>query len=213
VKLVRWIGFLFVLTVGGLIFVKSLNYYQPDFSRGYLAGKRPFFDGIFQYGLYAHIAATPLLLLWGSLQFFFRYEYRRGAWHRWLGRGYAVLVLGLAAPGGLIMARHAIGGTWGQVNFYLLWMLWLLTTGLGWSPARRRHWHRHRRWMQRSYLLALSAILLRLWAFVFAYYLEWRSPEAYVWAAWLSWVPSLVIYEVVRLGRQWRATKKGAGAP
>lgn len=211
--LAKWPLLLVIYLIGALILVKSLEYYQPDFSRGYLAHKREVFDGVFRWGLYAHIVGAPLLLFIGGVQLFFRYEYRRPAWHRWLGRGYMLLVLGLAAPGGLIMARYAIGGTWGQVNFYLLDLLWIICTALAWYAIRKGHMVYHRRWVNRSYILALSAVNLRLLGFVFAYYFAWRDVEAYLWAAWLSWLPFLLAYELIWRGNAWWKARKISGSP
>lgn len=198
-RLVRLLLSLVILFVGTLIFWKSLDYYDPDFEQGYLLGKADFFGGIYQYGLYAHIISTPLLLLLGTAQIFLRYEYRFSTLHKWLGRFYGVLVLSLAAPGALIMAEHALGGIWGKANFYLLAILWILTTAAAWYFARKGKIVRHQEFIIRSYILAVSAINLRLFSFVFIYFFEWSGPDMYVWSAWLSWLPFLLIYEVLRI--------------
>ncbi|MEM7037834.1 MAG: DUF2306 domain-containing protein [Bacteroidota bacterium] len=201
-KLVKFPVIAVILFVGYLIFELSLSYYDPDFSRGYLIDKAAVFDGPFKYGLYAHIVSMPLLLLIGTAQVFFRYEGRAGAVHRVLGRVYGGMVLLVAAPSGLILAGYAFGGDWAKVSFYLLAVLWWLFTAAAWYCARKRDFRRHRDFMVRSYLLMISAVFLRLISFGMIAGLHWVGPEPYMWSAWLSWVPFLVGYEVVRLVRR-----------
>lgn len=201
-RLVRLILGLAILFVAALIFLKSLDYYQPDFGRGYLVGKEGYFHGIFKYGLYAHIISTPVLILLGTIQLFLRYEYRSPQLHRWIGRLYGGLILGIAAPGALIMAVYAYGGFWGKLSFFILGALWILVTGLAWYFARKGDLLRHQRFIIRSYILTISAVTLRIFSFLFIHYLDWYGPEMYATTAWLSWLPLLLIYEGILLTRR-----------
>lgn len=69
-------------------------------------------------------------------------------------------------------------------------------TILAWRTALQRRFESHRKWMTRSYLLIISAVLLRL--------LDPALRRAglsddlsYQLSVWLSWVPSLVIFELI----------------
>ncbi len=185
-----------IIAIGLGIAVGSLRYLEPDFSRGFLRDKAEVFDGIFQYGLYLHMLGTPLALFLGTSQAFFRYEWKQGTHHRWLGRVYAFAVIFLAAPGGLILAPYSAGGWWGKASFLLLGLLWLVFTAQGWSHARSKRWNSHRQWMIRSYLLTLSAVVLRIGLFVQNSLIQDYSEAGYALLAWLSWVPLLLIGEI-----------------
>ncbi len=187
---------LFILLIGAMIFHKSLDYYQPDFGKGYLMDKRQAFEGIFKYGLYAHIVAAPLALLIGTFQIMFRYERRLAKAHRWLGIVYALLILCMAAPGGFIMSFYALGGVLGTLGFALLSLLWFGFTLQAWRYAKAGQYTLHRQYMLRSYVLTVSAISLRLLAFGFIHYGGWTSEDAYLLISWLSWVPQLLVLEV-----------------
>ena len=186
-----------ILSIAALIFHKSLDYSHPDFSHGYLLGKKDFFDGIFKYGLYAHIIGTPVAILIGTIQIFFRFEKKYPKLHRSAGKIYVATVLLLAAPGGFIMAFSAIGGQLSELCFLLLAMLWMYFTYQAYATAKKKNFTEHKKHMTRSFLLMLSAINLRILAFVFNHFLAYDSVQMYIWAAWLSWVPSLAIYEIV----------------
>lgn len=185
----------FILLIGAMIFHKSLDYYQPDFSKGYLMDKEQAFQGIFKYGLYAHIIAAPLALFVGTFQIMFRYERRWAKAHRWLGIAYALLILCMAAPGGFIMSFYAMGGPIGTLGFALLSCLWFGFTLQAWRLARAGQYAQHRRYMLRSYVLTLSAVSLRLLAFGFIHYGHYTSEDAYLLISWLSWLPQLLVLE------------------
>jgi hypothetical protein len=75
-----------------------------------------------------------------------------------------------------------------------------LSTVLAWRAALQRRFTSHRRWMTRSYLLMVSAILLRL---IDPALRDAGVPDtlSYQWSVWLSWVPSLVLFELLE---HWR---------
>lgn len=195
-RLAKLLFALLVLSIGLLIFLKSLEYYQPDFSKGYLWDKKEAFKGVFKYGLYAHILASPLVLFIGTFQILFRYEYKWRKLHRYLGMVYAALVLVLAAPGGFIMGLYATGGFATKLGFVVLAVLWWFFTFWAWRKARSRDYPAHKRFMWRSYVLTLSAINLRLLSFVVFSYVDIPVEEAYTYIAWLSWMPAWLLLEL-----------------
>lgn len=186
-----------VFFTGILIVLKSLEYYSPDFSSGYLSDKRELFDGIFKYGLYAHISTVPVILLVGSFQVFFRYEQKWKALHKTLGKIYVYLILGVSAPGALIISFYAFGGWTAKTSFLLLTILWGWFTFRGFVSAKRREVPAHKNFMIRSYVLTLSAIFLRMISFIFIHYFQFYGTLAYSLAAWLCWLPFLIITELI----------------
>ncbi len=187
-----------ILCIAFLIFQKSLEYFHPDFTRGFLFGKKEYFDGIYKYGLYAHIIGTPVCIVIGTLQIFFCFEKKFPQLHRKAGKIYVVTVLFLAVPGGFIMAFSAIGGQLSELCFLLLAMLWMFFTYKAYQSARNKNFVEHKKHITRSFILMLSAINLRILTFIFIQFFNYEGVQMYTLAAWLSWVPSLLIYEWVQ---------------
>ncbi len=194
----KWFLILPISLIGILIFHKSLEYYNPDFSTGYLSDKEAVFDGIFRVGLYAHIISVLPTLLIGTLLIFFRLEQSNRKLHRSLGKVYVILVLLFASPGGLVLAFYAIGGFWGELAFVSLSLLWFGFTFLAYKSARKGKIQPHKNWMQKSYILCLSAVNLRILLFISHHFLDLHGSEIYMICAWLSWLPFLAVHEIYR---------------
>jgi len=195
-QLGKFILLLSILFIGFLIFLKSLDYYDPDFTKGYLIDKKDFFDGFFKFGMYAHIVTAPIILVLGTSQVFFRYELKQRKLHILLGQFYVFLVLLLSAPGALMLSFYAFGGWFSKVSFLILSSLWFWFTLKGWQMGRSGNLLAHRKFMIRSYVLTLSAIFLRILSFIFIHYLHFYGEFAYTLSSWLSWLPILIMTEV-----------------
>jgi hypothetical protein len=115
--------------------------------------------------------------------------------HRWFGRIYLVGVLtgGIA---GFLLSFTAQGGIAGRIGFGMLAVLWIVTAVFAYVRIREYDLESHRRWMIRNYALTFAAVTLRLWLpLLMASGYDFR--EAYVTVAWLSWVPNLLVAEVI----------------
>jgi len=182
-----------------LIVIKSADYLSPDFTKGFLLGK----SGIFKYYkffLYAHILGAPIALLTGIFQF----TRISKNWHKNIGKVYVVSVLLFAAPGGFGMALFALGGVFSIVNFVLLSCLWFYTTLNAYQKASKGAIPAHKVWITRSFILANSAVIIRLLSFANNHYYWMNQTEGYILISWLSWVPGLLIFELV----QWSKRRK-----
>lgn len=205
-QLVKIVCLLIILFTGLFIFIKSADYYYPDFSRGYLSDKKNVFDGLFHYAFYAHIVSAPVALFIGTYQAWVRPVKPNTSIHILLGKIYTALVLFLAAPGGLVLSFYALGGLSGKISFFLLSIFWLVFTWSGYVLARKREIAQHQRYMIRSYVLLLSAIILRLLLFFCSHYFDLTGEKTYGIVAWLSWVPTLIIAEFYFIYRGRRKT-------
>jgi hypothetical protein len=185
-----WLGL--CLLIGALILVKSFTFLTPDFSRGFLMGKEDDFGWYACF--YPHIFAGPMALFLGIAQM---WRKKQGRWHRWLGYGYVGLVLGLAAPAGLGMSWLAMGGLWGKLGFALMAVLWAYFTIKAFHPHRKQH----QTYTTRSFIMACSAVWLRILSFCL-YLFEADAYTYYALTAWLSWLPFLALYEVWRFGQR-----------
>jgi uncharacterized membrane protein len=196
-RLVKTVLLLIILFTGFLIFLKSIEYYTPDFGKGYLADKKEVFNGIFKFGLYAHIISVPFILLAGSSQVFFRYEKSFKNIHKVLGSLYVYLILFLSMPGAFVISFYAFGGWPAKLSFLILTILWGWFTWRGFRNGKEGNIIAHKNFMIRSYVLTLSAIVLRILSFVFIHYFDFYGDLAYQIIAWLSWLPSLLLTELI----------------
>lgn len=199
IRLIKYLllllGIGFILLNTWMILQTAFSYLTPNFRSGFLSGREAYFEGLYQWGLYGHIFSSPWVICLGLIQFWERIRTKWPQVHRWTGRLYVLFILFLAAPGGLIMGIYALGGIWSQISFVLLAIIWWGSTLLAWRCARRGQWFKHKQWMIRSYVLALSAISLRLLSFLFAL-CGYAGTDVYIWIAWLSWLPQLLLTEI-----------------
>jgi uncharacterized membrane protein len=146
------------------------------------------------YGLQLHIAASAVAMILGAFQFLRVLRQKAPSVHRWMGRFYiAACVVGGAAGGTIALSSTAgLVAGWG---FFLLAILWLLTTAMAWVSALKRDFTAHERWMIRSFALTLAAVTLRLYLpATIIFNLEFVP--AYTVIAWICWVPNLIIAEI-----------------
>ncbi len=142
-----------------------------------------------------HIAGATLAILAGPMQFWSGFRDRRRKWHRRIGKTYLAGVA-IGAPAGLYMAWLSLGGLVTHVGFTMLGLVWGGATLMAYRHIRAGNWSIHREWMIRSYSVAFGGfVFLRLW-FPVLEALGAPHLEAYQTAAWLSWVPSLLIAEL-----------------
>ncbi|HEX6344149.1 DUF2306 domain-containing protein [Umezawaea sp.] len=112
--------------------------------------------------LVAHVLFGTVAMVTACFQVWpaFRTRHRRG--HRITGRVYVyagVLPAGLL---GLYIGWHTAAGPSVRVANLVGSALWLLVTLIGLRAARQRRFGDHRRWMSRSFALAMSIVLSRV---------------------------------------------------
>ena len=111
---------------------------------------------------------------------------------------YVLVVVFITGPAAFMMGWHANGGLPARTSFTLLAFLWVVFTACAWYYAVKRKFIQHRAFMIRSYALTLSAITLRIYTYGFAYFnIHARPVDIYITTAWLSWVPNLIIAEMI----------------
>lgn len=190
-RLAKGIYFAFSLLLALAITLKAVQFLEPNFEEeNFLKSKESFFQH-FKWPLYVHMFSAPLSILLGILQF----STRVSKAHKWIGITYVACILFFAAPSGFAMAFFAIGGWPSIINFVLLSLLWFWYTLRAYRLAKQKQYELHRQYMIRSFLLANSAILLRLLGFVNLQVLGFDPYLAYPYMAWLSWLPGLLYYE------------------
>jgi uncharacterized membrane protein len=190
-KIIGWTVMFFLASV---IALASLRYFwlTPAAAIGQPLGER-----FTEYvgALQIHIAGAALALFLGVWNFWGKPRNRYPALHRWLGRVYLAAVL-VGGTAGFYLGLTAFGGLPARIGFILLAMLWLTTGALAYLKIRRGDVESHRQWMIRNYALTLAAVTLRLWLPTFLA-LDYPFIEAYATIAWLSWVPNMLIAELI----------------
>jgi hypothetical protein len=147
---------------------------------------------------YFHVFASLLVLPAGFSQFNKKLILERPNLHRRLGIVYLITVITIASPTGFLMSIHANGGLAARTSFLSLSLAWFISALLAWRYALKRKFILHGEWVLRSYALALSAITLRLYALLFdLLHLDFPPRDVYITIAWMSWVPNLIIAELM----------------
>ncbi len=151
-----------------------------------------------RWSFYIHITSSLIVLLAGTGQFSKYVLKKHPKWHRWAGKTYVFLILGLAAPTGLIMAFYANGGLLGQIAFTLQALFWWGFTFVAFAKIRQGNLSAHGKWMFRSFAMSLSAVTLRIFIYTIGYLqLPLDYYQSYVLVAWTSWIFNLLVAELL----------------
>lgn len=173
-----------------------VNYFPPNFSSDFLHGRQATFDR-YRWSFYPHIISGPFALFGGLVLMSDRFRMRFPLWHRWIGRVHVVNVLLMILPSGFVMGFDAAAGWPATVSFIFLTLATAVSTAMGWRTAVQRRFANHRRWMQRSYVLLCSAIVLRILGGLGTMFeVSWLWYDSVI--TWASWVLPLVVYEAGR---------------
>ncbi|MFO1064867.1 MAG: DUF2306 domain-containing protein [Pirellulales bacterium] len=187
------VGF-WIMIIGIYMTLPYARYFPPDFSSGFLFGREGYFYPLYACGFYAHIVSAPIVLWFGLIQSSRWMRRRYPKVHRAVGTWYVRLLLGAMLPGGAIIATRAYGGMISVIGFLFLCAITAVVTMRGANAAKTGKIEAHGRWMQRSYLLVCSAVLVRVLS-VQSELWNLDPVESYRWIVWMSWLPSLVTYE------------------
>lgn len=155
--------------------------------------------------LRVHIFFGIVAVLVGPWQFWSGLRNRFRRVHMAFGLTYLAAAI-LGSIGGLLLAPITYGGITTHFGFGLLAILWGTTTIYAYTLIRKRNWRAHREWMIRSYALVFAFVTLRFWypgldAFGAS------NIEAYQTAAWMCWVPNLIVAEIYINWHRSRANK------
>ncbi|MCI0683862.1 MAG: DUF2306 domain-containing protein [Gemmataceae bacterium] len=194
----RLLAVVLILRVLVTILANYPDYFPPDFDSLFLQGREATFTGAYPPAFYVHIFTGPLVLLNGLILLSDRVRRRHGRWHRVLGRVQVGVLLLFVLPSSVVMSRHAFGGWPAGLSFLLLSAATAGCALAGVVHARRGRYDRHRRWMIRCYVLICSAVALRLFSGAAGLFGVSSPEDAYIVAAWTSWLLPLAGLEIVQ---------------
>jgi uncharacterized membrane protein len=142
-----------------------------------------------------HIAASGFAMILGAFQFLKPLRRKAPSLHRWMGRGY-ILACTIGGLAGGTIALYSTAGPIAGWGFFMLAVLWVPFTLLALAAAMRKDFSAHERWMIRSFALTFGAVTLRLQLPIGPMLTGGDFLAAYVWIAWLAWVPNLIVAEI-----------------
>lgn len=146
---------------------------------------------IWNIGFYVHILLGGLALLIGWIQFSSKLRNKNLNLHKQLGKIYVIAVL-LSSIAGFYIAFFATGGIVASIGFICLAVIWFYTTLIAYTSARNGQVDRHQKMMIYSYAACFAAVTLRIW-FPLLNLIIGDFITAYIFVAWLCWVPNLIV--------------------
>jgi uncharacterized membrane protein YozB (DUF420 family) len=198
---VKW----FLRFIAGIFFIlaitlsaNALSYINFDPHYSFLRLKQSAIEtGWYLPAYYSHVLVAGIILVIGFFQVSDGFRNRYIKIHRALGLIYVIGVLCFSAPGGMVMAFFINRGPMVLTSFILQCSFWFYFTYRAFTEIRNRNIENHKAMMYRSFALTLAAITLRVYIFFFSYEYNLAQPTAYAALAWLSWVPNLLIAELI----------------
>jgi uncharacterized membrane protein len=194
-RLFAWAIFSFIAILMGLY---PLTYLIADHFSYFLELKSfdVLLNGLWLAAFYIHIVFGGVALATGWSQFNEKLRHKNVDFHRTVGKAYliSVFVSGISA---LYLATYATGGLIATMGYYTLALAWTGTSLQAYRVVRLGNIEGHRAWMIRSYALCWAAVMLRIWIPLLTHGFGLEVVTTYRIIAWLSWVPNLVVAEIV----------------
>lgn len=172
-------------------------YFTIDRQFGLLASKpMEILTNVFwNIGFYTHIIFGGLALLIGWIQFSPGFRNKNPILHKKTGKVYVTSVL-LSSVAGIGIGFFATGGLWSSLGFICLGVIWFYTTLMGYTTIRKRQVEVHQKFMVYSYAACFAAVTLRIWLPLLIV-IHGEFMVAYTIVAWLSWVPNLLVANLI----------------
>ena len=163
---------------------------------GFLRIKQDYIDiDVWRVAFFVHVYMSIWVLLAGFTQFSEKIRNYYPKLHRVFGYIYALDVILITGPAGLIMGFYANGGISSKISFVILAVGWIAFTATAIVKARNGDFVTHRDFMIRSYALTISALTLRAWKWGLNNSFDLPPMDVYRTVAWLGWVPNLMFAE------------------
>ena len=201
IRSICWIGFVSLFC--WLMIDLTLPYLTFTYDVDFLLTKQKIIHlKHWRYAFNFHILFSVFSLMAGLTQFsqYILKEHKK--LHRIMGYIYVIDVICIAGPSGFIMACYANGTIVSKTSFVLLSLLWIGFTLMAIVKVFQKNFIEHEKWMIRSYALTLSAISLRLMAFILPKFIHLNAHTEYALIAWLSWGINLIIAEMIIFNRK-----------
>ncbi len=195
IRLLWYFAFFWVLVLCAGTF---LQYYDFKHHSAFLEIKQAAVEtGWYLPAFYCHIIGSSIILLIGFFQFS-KKVYNNRPLHKILGKIYVFGVLFFAAPGAYVMTLFINRGNWVFASFLMQNTLWVTFTLAAWVLIKKGRVDDHVKMMRRSYALAFGAVMLRFYIWAFTMFGSGVGFENnYIIISFLSWVPNLLLVELI----------------
>jgi uncharacterized membrane protein YozB (DUF420 family) len=195
VKVLWYFAFFWVFILCAGTFVQYLSFKHNTL---FLQIKQQAVDtGWYLPAFYCHVLASSAILIAGYFQFSQKI-YRNRPLHKALGKLYVFGVLFIAAPGAYVMTLFVNRGPGVFASFIIQNTLWVTFTIAGWLYITKGNIDSHINMMRRSYAMAFGAVTLRFYIWLFTVLgFGVNFEHNYLIIAFLSWVPNLIIAELI----------------
>jgi hypothetical protein len=163
--MLKHLAWLALANTTALLVSDSIIDFRPGGTGVFISQKGPAATPVWVACLYLHVVAGAVCLI-SSLPQFSRTVLRRfPALHRTCGIAFAISVLLVLCPTGMVLALSAKGGWLGQGGFLLLGAATFFTTSRGVAAVAigPRNLANHRRWMIRSFAMVTTALSFRVY--------------------------------------------------
>jgi uncharacterized membrane protein len=200
-RILRYFAFFWVLILCAGTFVQYWDFSHDSY---FLHIKEAAVKtGWYLPAFYCHIIGSSVILLAGFFQFS-KKVYNNKTLHRALGKLYVLGALFFAAPGAYVMTLFINRGTGVFISFLLQNTLWVVFTLAAFLLVKNGRIDDHIKMMNRSYALAFGAVTLRFYIWLFTVFGNGVNfHNNYLIIAFLSWVPNLILAEVInRYGKR-----------
>jgi uncharacterized membrane protein len=186
---------LLLVYAGALLVLLSLPYLAFKPNVDFLITKQLIYHiDWWRISFYVHVFCSPFVYFVGLMQFNRSLLKKSPIWHRRMGKTYILLTLLLAAPSGFLLGLYANGGYPSQISFVVLSILWFGLTLQAYRMAKAGDFRRHFNFAILSFALALSAVSLRFYAYLFdVFHINLSPKESYILLSYLSWIPNLLV--------------------
>jgi hypothetical protein len=195
-RVLAMLAVLLVCKVTVSIVIGYRHYLPPSFESEFLLGRESYFWGPYAGAFYVHLVSGPITLVLGTLLVSGPFRRAAPVWHQRLGRLQGLCVLLFLTPSGLWMAWYAATGTLAAAGLGSLAIATAACVVLGWKADIERRFDDHRIWMGRTYMLLISAVVIRMiggLATVAGLDALWLYPLS----TWASWLVPLAVYEAL----------------
>jgi hypothetical protein len=163
--MLKHLGWLALAITTALLVSDSFADFRPGGNHVFISQKGSAATPLWLVCLHLHVLAGAVCLISSLPQFSAPLLRRFPSLHRRCGIAYAVSVLLVLCPTGMVLALSAKGGVLGRGGFLLLGAATFLTTwrGVAAMAIAPRNLAVHRRWMVRSFAMVTTALTFRVY--------------------------------------------------
>lgn len=189
-KKFSWIIIIALALIAGFI---PFTYLIWDQSEGFLQLKsEALLKSIaWNIGFYFHIFSGTVAISTGWIQFNKKVLNKRAQLHRAIGKLYVLSAL-ISSMAAIFIGFYAYGGWVARTGFIIIAFIFFYSTLKGFMFIKQKKFIQHKQAMTYSYAACLGAVTLRIYIPLGILCVD-DYLTAYKIAAWLSWIPNLLI--------------------